>query len=415
MPRRMRWLLVLVVVAMGCGGGTLQLPSRGGAPWVELRSEHFRLWTNAKVERGRELIVSLEERRQVIARAMNRVEQAAEILVIATQTAEELAAFLGPTIMGMAWRKSHPTHQPGIVMSAAASEHSEVVMNHEVAHAISHALITDQPRWFAEGLASYFELATLDPKTRIAKIGVPRGDLLRVLRSRGPMSTRKIFACPPGDCISDHFYVSSWALFSYLLNKHFERFGTYLQQLQLTEGDQDKAWSAAFPGVQMERFDDQLWDWAQSGQFAVPRIKVEVRPYPAVERRLGEADALAARSILSYSAGRRAASREDAAAALALDRTHVLAWAMMSRAHKKPPSVAESRALAEAHPEDWRTWQFLYFALKLARGPEEETKAVRERMCAMAAKEGNPCRRQEESSSEPASTPSSKPTAQPGG
>jgi Protein of unknown function (DUF1570) len=399
-----RWILaalLAILATIGCGG-TLQLPSGGGAPWVELKSEHFRLWTNAEISRGRELIVSLEERRQVIARAMNRVEQAAQIFVIALRTEEELAGFLAPPAMAFAWRNSHPTRQPGIVMPAVTSEHSEVIMNHEVAHAISFAMVAAQPRWFAEGLAGYFERSTLDPKTRIAEIGVPRVDLLRVLRSLGPMPTRKLFKC--ATCIDEHFYASSWALLSFLLNEHFERFGLYVQQLQLTEGDHGEAWKAAFAGVQEEHLDDQFWNWVQSGQFAIPRIAVKVRPYPAVERQLGDVDVLTARSILSYSAGRMAESLQDAEAALALDPTYALAWAM-SRAHKRPPSVIQGRALIAAHPEDWRAWQLLYFALKLAGGPEDEERAVREQLCAMGAKNGDPCRSSEEASSKPPASP----------
>jgi hypothetical protein len=383
-------LLLVIAMVMACGGGIMpRLPSRGGAPWIELRSEHFRLWTNASVARAHELIISLEERRQVIARAMNRTQQAAKIFVIAMRNKEELAAFLPPPVMAFAWREQNPTHQAGIAIPAV-SDDSEVIMNHEVAHAISYALIADQPRWFAEGLASYFEMATLDPKTRVAEIGVPRAGLLQVLQWRGPISARKLFACKGGGCIDVDFYASSWALFSYLLNEHFARFGAYLQHLQQPDGDHAKAWSAAFPGLQLERLDDQLWEWVQSGKFAVPRISVVVRRYPAVERPLGDADVLAAWSLLSYFYGRSATSLANAEAALALDRTHVLAWAMKT-AQGETPSVPASRAIVEAHPEDWRAWQLLYFALLPTRGAEEELKAVRTRLCAMAAKEGEHC------------------------
>lgn len=107
-----------------------------------------------------------------------------------------------------------------------------VVANHELAHAISAAIFPHQPRWLAEALACYFEMAAADPETHEVTIGVPFPPRLKLLSSQDPLSLRQLFACKQTSCADDLFYSWSWALFAYLLDKHFDRFALYLQSLQ---------------------------------------------------------------------------------------------------------------------------------------------------------------------------------------
>jgi Protein of unknown function (DUF1570) len=408
-------LIGLALVAWAaCGSAPMkpQLPSRGGAPWLELKTPHFVIWTDATPEVANELARSLEDRQQVISRAMNRTEQKNRILVFALRSAIELAAFVPPGVLARAWPEINPSYQPGIMLTTDALVPDDEIQNHELAHAVSYALIQNQPRWFAEGLASYFDLATVDPKTRVAQIGVPIASRLQVLLEKGPLPVQQLLECMNAACaMSERFYGSSWALFSYLLNKHFAEFSRYLQTLREIEEQDDRwydhppqernarhirAWRTAFPTLKLETLDDELFTWVREGSFAVPRIKVEPRPVELAQRTMSEADILAARSFLNSASDQHADSARDANDALALEPTHPMAWAM-AMWFERWPSPAQGRAITDAHPQDWRAWQVRLFALRerartKKEDHEQEIAEVRIQLCTKAAAEGNPCK-----------------------
>jgi hypothetical protein len=375
---------------VGCGASLPALPSQGGPAWFELQSEHVTLWTDAPPRRARELIDSIELRRQVIVRAMNRADQRGRIFAIALRSARELEAFLPPPFAAFAWSDGdNPSRQPGVVISAEDAEvdGDQGIVNHELAHAISGAFLKNQPAWLAEGLATYFEMGELDAERQSVQIGIPRRDRLILVRQARTVSAAELFACQGLACRTDEFYATAWALFSYLLNEHFDRFARYLQRLNaLPRSRQRDAWREIFPELTPARVDHLLAGWMYSGSFAVPRIAVTPRRYPVVARKLGDADVHAVRGLLFRMTGKREASRAAAEAALALTRTHLLAW-LVARTHNLPISDAEARAVAAAHPGDWRAWELLRNALE--SGTEAE--AAHTRMCALLAVEGNGC------------------------
>jgi hypothetical protein len=142
-----------------------KLPSEGGPQWREIQSEHFTLWTDASSSRGRELVQDMEQRRQVIARAMGGAPAEGRIFAIGLRSLREAQEFMREGVLAMAWDRNQEAHQAGILFSADYDEgEDEIVMNHELAHAISDSIVANQPRWFAEGLACYFEMATLDER-----------------------------------------------------------------------------------------------------------------------------------------------------------------------------------------------------------------------------------------------------------
>jgi hypothetical protein len=109
--------------------------------------------------------------------------------------------------------------------------------------------------------------------------------------------------------------------------------------------------------------------------------------FPVTERSLGDADALAARSWLRLRFTRdHAAARGDAEAALALDRTHILAW-LVEAALTRSIGPGDARATAAAHPDDWRALRLVELAL---HGTPEGDAALH-RLCAMTADAAPEC------------------------
>lgn len=379
----------MVVLVVACRPAIPPLPSRGGPAWFEVKSEHFTLWTDASVARGREFVRKMEHHRQIVMHAMNNVPSRTRSFVIALRDAREVAAYLPEQFVSMAWPATEPTHQPGIVLAADSNERDHAV-SHELTHVICFGIFENHPPWLAEGLATYFETAELEPGEARMKIGLPRWDHASFLLASGPLPIAQLFACKEQTCRDEAFYATSWALFSFLVNVHTKQLIHYLRRMQQVPEDQQAAlWRDSFPELPPDKLDPLLKRWLASGTVATPVIKVTVQEFPTVERPLGDGDALAARSLLRLVVAHDAsATRVDLAAALALDRTNVLAR-LIEAALLGSIGPNDARDTAAAHPGDWRAWWLVGSALR--QGPEAAEAIAK--LCALVRNEVPECAR----------------------
>jgi hypothetical protein len=322
----------------------------------------------------------MERRRQVIMTAMNHAPSTATSLVIALDGKREVAAYLPVQFAAAAWRSDPPIYQPGILL-AATGEDNDHIVSHELAHVISHAIIRSQPAWLTEGLAVYFEMVDLDHDVSSVQIGIPRGDRSALLRQSPPLPVATLFGCAEVRCRDDLFYATSWLLFSYLLNERYDQFSRYLQYLnEHPHADPDEAWRAAFPKLTPAELDATLAMWIRNGAVKLPHIAVTTQEFPSTERRLTDADVLAARSVLTLRFKEDvAAARSLSEAALALDRTQLLAR-LVETAITRNIEPYDARVTAAVHADDWRAWRLVALALN----QQPEGKAAFERMCKLS-------------------------------
>ncbi len=400
MKHRAGWLVLFAMMAVmiaagaACGGmkpTPPKLPSQGGPAWREIESEHFTLWTNASSQRGRELVNQMELRRQILVRGMNRAPAGGRILAIGLRSTSEAMEFLPPTKAAIAWPSGYPFYQAGIVFSAQYDEReSEVILNHELAHAISDSIIVNQPKWFSEGLASYFEMASRDERTGVVEIGLPYPPRLREITEYTHTPIEKLLACAEMKCTNDKFYSTSWALFSYLLNHRYDQFARYQQRLsELKLRPQDagpylEIWRQEFPDLSLSELDLELSALVKT--FKILKFTMPVEKAELTERALGEADVLATLSLL-YMINNQGKSQASAKAALALEPNNPLAW-MVLALWGLPMTAEQARTVIDAHPKEWRAWLLLEQMTK----DDEERAAARLRGCKLAATDGSPCR-----------------------
>jgi len=372
-----------VLWLVGCGAVTPPLPSRGGPPWFEVSSEHFTLWTDGPAERGQQLVRNMERHRQVIMRAMNYAPGAPKTIAVALRNEREVLAYLPKSFIGVAFPSPGAALPPGILFSASGGTH-ERVLTHELTHVISFSMIKHQPSWLAEGIATYFEMADGHVGATTIKIGLPRKDHLEYFRTGRPLAVADLFGCKRGDCKDDAFYATSWALFSYLINEHFDGLARYLTQLnELARNDDDAAaWRAAFPTLTPAALDDQLARWVRSGQLRLPNIAVSVAPSPTTIRRMTDGEVLAARSFASLALQGKEAAIAQVAEALAVDPTNVVARLVHAVLHDEV-QAEDARATAAAHVSDWRAWWLVAHAVP--DGPEHREAAGK--VCTLAAGE----------------------------
>ena len=379
------WILGLVLVLVACGAPPVPVPpvpSRGGPAWTELTSAHFTMWTDASPGRGRELLRQLEHLRQVVLGvAFPRAPAEGKSLVIAFRNAEEVGAYVPAQFTAYAWSGRGGIFQPLIVLNADPDVTDTRIVTHELAHIISYAVIPDQPRWFAEGLAGFFETVRLDASSKLVDVGAPLDHVVRRIQEQGLTPMAAVFACTEPACMGDRYYATTWALFSYLVNVHPAALLRYQARLaELAAGAQAGAWSEVFPELTAAQLDHAVAEWFLHGSHRIWHFEVALREPPISERPIGDAEVHAARGVLRHYFDRDgAAEPPEIAAALRADPTNLLAHLVRAmRTRSADPD--EARTLIAAHPEDWRAWWILGFALQQG----EAARIARDRVCALA-------------------------------
>jgi hypothetical protein len=378
----MRSLLILALAA--CGPAIPPVPSKGGPAWIELTSEHFTLWTDTSAAHGRKLVREMEHLRQVVfGVAFSDVPNAGRSFVIALRNEREAGAFVPEGFAAFAFPPGgSPLRQPMIVLSADADEgDTGHILTHELTHVISHVVIHEQPHWFAEGIANFFQTVRLDPDRAVVDVGEPLEMMVKAIRARHLTPMSQVFGCTDLSCMDAGFYMTTWALFTYLANVRPADLARYEDRLAQTSGPAAQAalWTEVFPDLTTSKLDQELPYWLAQGKHTTWHFTVKLQEWPVVERVLGDGDVLASRALLRLLLGGNRKPNE-LAAALAVEPTNVIAR-LIEALVDGAVDPGHARAVVTAHPEDWRAWALLALALKHG----DEAGAAQVKACTLAA------------------------------
>jgi hypothetical protein len=378
--------LAFVVALAACRGPAVPaVPSEGGPAWIELASAHFTVWTDASRGRATELVRQMEHLRQVVLGvgfAGTSLEDNA--FVIALRNDDEVGAYIPEQFVAFAFYGG-ALKQPGIVLPA--DEQTSHVVTHELVHVISFNVIKNQPRWFAEGLAGFFETVNLDPDSAKGDVGAPNKNVVARLRITPPTPAAKMFACDAYACMNDMFYATAWAMFSYLANTRPRDLIAYSRRI---DQGAPNAWAESFPDLKPEELDHQIRKWLAYGKHTVWRFDVALKQWSIKERTLRDADVYAARALL------RERFRNvgdppprELARSLAADPTHLIAN-LVKAEYEKTIDLARAKQVAAAHPDDWRAWWLVALG---ANWQGDEARAAWERACALPGASQQWCKR----------------------
>jgi hypothetical protein len=354
----MRAVVIAALALAGCYAHPTipPLPSQGGPAWVEVTSPHFAMWTDAPVARARELVHDMEQHRDVvIGVAVHDDRAAAKSVVIALRDADEVAAFVPQQFIAYAIGVPNPVWTPVIVIAADADNDKLHVLTHELTHVIINSAVGHQPHWFAEGIATYFETARINQAATSVVVGQTPDQVVSWLRTHHPLPVASLFACTTPACMHPAFYATAWALFAFLINVHPDELAAFITSLH----DAPPGTDVAFTALTNEQLDRELAQWLTHGRRLVTTYKLELHDIATADRPLADRDALAARAIMRSAFSRSpAATRAAIDAALAADPTSVTANLLL-RAVAPDAPAATARAVADAHPDDWRAWWLL--------------------------------------------------------
>lgn len=380
----MRGLVLGGVLAtlVSCGAAPLAVPpppSQGGPAWLELTSEHFTVWTDSSPAQARALVRTMEHLRQVVLGvSFFQRDTPVRSFVIAFRNLDEVHAYLPPQFIARAWSARNPLAQSVIVLSTESLPDDRRIVTHELTHVIAFNVIPDQPKWFAEGLAGYFETVRLDDARGTIEVGRPLDFRVRQVRSGGLLSAAQVFACDQPACMDDRFYATTWAIVTYLINERPSELVRYMQRLiETPAADQAKLWAEGFPSLPPSALDREVARWRAYGRTRISEYTATFYDAPPVERALGDADALATRGLLRFFSAPTAVPPEITQA-LALDPTGVLPNVIAAAATRSADGD-KARAVADAHPDDWRAW----WLVGMAARDLDASRAARAKMCAL--------------------------------
>jgi hypothetical protein len=325
-----RSLATAVFALAACGAAVPPVPGKGGPAWLELSTEHFVVWTDAGEARGRELVGEIERMRQVVVgTAFPQARAMSKSFVIALRDDDEAGAYLpGSYVLAVSSPPNgNALAMPVIVLSASTNmSGADRVEAHELVHAISHAVIPVQPRWFAEGMAKFYETVDIgDDYADIGRAPDDRGQPM-VMHHLEPLPA--IFTCTSMSCAGFAFYATAWAFYTYLANARPELLASYEAALVQTRNP-DAAMQQAFAGVAVGQLEQDMRQWLVTGSHRVLHFKVQfTRPAIAV-RELHDADVYAIRAFMEASLrGDRVHAKQDLAAAEALQPDHPIVRAL---------------------------------------------------------------------------------------
>ncbi len=329
-----RLMAILVLCGVGATGAA------GSDRWVEVRSPHFVVVSNAGAKDARNTAVQFEQIRAVFREALPITKQDAGpvVTILAVKDDKSLQKLLPDY-----WTKGH-AHPAGLFVSAmnqfyiavdldAEGSNPYETIYHEYYHSQTAPYYPNMPTWLAEGLADFFGNSRIEGKTAIVGEAspallyqlvhskmIPLDTLFRVNRSSPYYNENSKVTM---------FYAESWALVHYLLvgdnQAHRPMLTAYLQALD-AGAKQDDAAAKAFGDL--KELQDELENYIRRNAF------YEVH-YPAPAefseadlkvRSISEADVDAYEGGLSVARGRSQDAKTVLERAIQLDTKNARAY-----------------------------------------------------------------------------------------
>ncbi len=240
------------------------------------------------------------------------------------------------------------------------------IVLHEVAHQLAASAFARQPRWFAEGLATYLETIAVEGEAAwVGRVNDLRAGEAAAIR----VSSAELFAWR-GGAGQPGFYGRAWLLVHYLVNHRPGAF-TRLQKRLARAEDPLAAFAAELSEYDprdpraLARLDSDLDAHLRGGEYAAVRLPFERPALTFAERALGAAEVHAIR--LALPSAHPGARPEDRAAeideALREDPGHPVALMRRGQGLLQPERMALALEATRTHAASWQAWAFLASAV----------------------------------------------------
>ena len=310
------------------------------ATWVEVKSPHFTVITNAGEKRGRQVSGRFEQIRDAFHMTFPtlNVDPDAPIVVLAVKSHKDFLD-LSPAswlLKGQLRRAGYFLKTPDvnyILLSLdTADENPYHLLFHEYAHLLLHQGAPMIPLWLDEGIAEYY--GNSDILSKEIFLGKPSSEYVEMLRENRLLPLQTLFTVGPGSPYYNEqhkgsmFYAESWALTHSLMTKGFlEKKNLIADYLSEIAKGTDPVTAAAHAFGNLDELDRDLSSYIRKSSFAALRVKgaTRVDPNSFTARVMTSAESEAVRGDL-----------------LARNRRYTDAQAMLQDALQQDPRNVES-------------------------------------------------------------------------
>src|SRR5947209_15553332 len=247
----MRYFRFCILAVISC---SMAVAARAQQQWIEIKSQHFSVLTDADESQGREIATYFEQMRSVFGHLLlkDAAPRSATVRIIAFLDRSRINNF------GLLMDQSVPTASRvldsvdvvedldqgsvglngGIVVTSLrvkeiylhSPEEDYVLLNllvkrnwttvfHEYAHRLLESNFPALPRWFSEGFAEYYSAVKIEKKH--VRLGLEPALASSVLAHKDwtPISTLFSYTAANDDRGKNPgFYAESWLVFDYLAN-----------------------------------------------------------------------------------------------------------------------------------------------------------------------------------------------------
>jgi len=255
------------------------------AQWVEVRSDHFTVITDAGEKDGRRVIERFEQMRAAFGLLFGRtsINQPVPLTIVAFRSNKEFRQYC-PIFQGKVVQLSGFFQQADdedfIAVDMGQEENWETVF-HEYAHVLLNSNFQPTAPWFDEGFAEFLQSIKVSPGSIVVGQTIPEAALLM---QGGTLHLLELFQVQHhsetynvSGARRDMFYVESWLVVHYLFdNGRMPQASKYFHLANDEKVPVAQAVQGAF-GVAPAEFERQILGYLRNG-------KVKVMSYTAKEK-----------------------------------------------------------------------------------------------------------------------------------
>ncbi len=306
----MRTLFAALCLLLSC---VMPLSAETSPKWLEVKTEHFTVFTDGGDRQARHTAGQLERMHAVFAKLLPHAadDPGSSIVVLALRDRKsfqsvEPAAYLAKNALDLAGLFLSGDDRNYILLRLDTSgDHPYETVYHEYTHYMTrHA---DIPVWLNEGLAQFYQNTDIFDKE--VRLGQPNGNEILYLRQQRPIPLETLFSVDHNSPFYHEqdkgsvFYGESWALTHFLFlgdyGKKESRLHDYAEYVLRGESSLAAA-QHAFGNIKL--LQDELTSYINNGdyrsltmplQLAIDEKALDVKPVPAFEADAARADVLA--------------------------------------------------------------------------------------------------------------------------
>ena len=427
------------------------LASAGNKPnWIELRSPHFIVVTNAGEGKARQTVHQFEMIRAVFRSYFGLKQESGEqpVMLLAAKDENTMKSLL-PEF----WSQRGAAHPAGIYLGGSDTDYIVIRLDvsldreayepfepvyHEYVHYLTRHMISHLPLWMVEGLAEFYGNTQI--KSKDVFVGAPSTTNVLTLREQKLLPVSTLFDINASSPYyheqnkTSIFYAESWALTHYLITRDWKENKQRVSDfMRLLEKGGDPKDAASRTIGDLNTLDDPLRKYIGNQTFTA----VKIQP-PTIDengfrtRDMSDAEALAVRadfmahdrhyseaqqmleealkadpklgiacdglSFLSLQQGKTDEAEKYAAQALALnpqdDRAnYYYAWSLLKAGRIDNESLGKAeaslRVVIKGNPEFVPAYDAMAYVLTLQGGKEKLDEAYMMTVQAVSREPGN--------------------------